>query len=120
LPESVFFLQAGATACLKALRFASEQGMTAFEMETDCLNLKNAIPFSDWDTTPEGMLIRELRFFIFSSYNNIILLHMSRSCNTVAHRLAHEGVVLDSVSRVVWLPVSANEIVASDLTLSVG
>jgi hypothetical protein len=71
--------------------------MIAFEMETDCLNLKNAIPFSDWDATPEGMLIRELRFFISSSYNNIILLHMSRSCNTVAHRLAHEGVVLDSV-----------------------
>jgi hypothetical protein len=55
-------LQIEATMCLEALRFASEQDMMSIEIETYCLNLKNVIRSSEWDTFPEGMLMRELSF----------------------------------------------------------
>jgi ribonuclease HI len=36
-------LQAEAIACLQALNCIVEQGMMSIELETDCLNLKNAL-----------------------------------------------------------------------------
>jgi hypothetical protein len=57
-------LQAEAKACQEAMRFTAEPGMMAIELETDCLNLKNAIQSGEWDQIPKGMIIRELRFFI--------------------------------------------------------
>jgi hypothetical protein len=106
-------LQAEATACLEAMRFTTKQGMMAIELETGCLNLKIAIQSREWDQAPEGMLIREIRFFISSSFNNVSLLHVSRSCNVVAHSVAHEGATLNSGSRLVWLenfPAFVNEL----------
>jgi hypothetical protein len=116
-------LQAEAKACLEAMRFATEQCMMAIELETDYLNLKNAIQSSEWDQAPEGMLISELRFFICSSFNVVSLFHVPRSCNVAAYSLAQEGAALNPGSRLVWLenfPAFVSDLVANDLSLSIG
>jgi hypothetical protein len=107
-------LQAEAKACLEAMRFAAEQGMMAIELEIGCLNLNNVIQSCEWDQAPEGMLIRELRFFISTWFNVVSLLHVPRSCNVVAHSLAQEGAALNSGTRLVWLenfPAFVNDLV---------
>jgi hypothetical protein len=116
-------LQAESMACLQALRVAAEQGMMTIEVETDCQTLKNALQSTEWDAAPEGMIFRELKFFIGASFNDVLLLFAPRSCNAVAHRLAQEGIALDPGSSMFWLvsfPTLVTELVARDLSLCVG
>jgi hypothetical protein len=114
-------LQAEDIACLQALRCIAEQGMMAIELETDCLNLKNALRSNEWDASPKGMLIREIKFFLHSSFNTVIPMFAPRSCNAVAHRLAQFGVALENDSCVLWLEnfsAFVTDLVASDISLS--
>jgi hypothetical protein len=109
--------------CFQALKYAAGQGMMAFELESDCLNLKNALLSDEWGATPEGMLFREIKFFLLSSFNTVIPLFAPRSCNGVAHRLAQVRAELDNDSGVFWLenfPAFVTELVASDISLCSG
>jgi hypothetical protein len=87
-------LQAESMACLQAFRAAAEQGMMTIEVETDCQTPKNALQSTNWDAAPEGMIFRELKFFIRTSFNDVLLLCAPHSCNSVAHTLAQEGIAL--------------------------
>ena len=49
---------AEAIACLQALNFACGQGMMSLELETDFQNLRNALQTNDWDSGPEGVLLK--------------------------------------------------------------
>jgi len=56
-----------------------------------------------------------------SSFNYVSLLHVSRSCNVVAHKLAQVGIGFDQDVSLVWLenyPAYVTDLVASDLSLS--
>jgi hypothetical protein len=91
------------------------------ELETDCLNLKNALHSDEWDAAPKGMLIREIKIFLRSSFNTAIPMFAPRTCNAIAHRLAQFGVELENVSSVCWLedfPAFVTDLVASDISLS--
>jgi hypothetical protein len=115
--------QAEAIACLHALKCVAEQGIMTIELETDCLNLKNALRSDEWDAAPKGMLIGEINFFLRSPFNSAIPLFAPRSCNAVAHRLAQFGVELQNGSSTCWLenfPAFVTDLVASDVSLSSG
>jgi hypothetical protein len=96
-------LQAESMACLQALRAAAEQGMMTIEVETDCQTLKNALQSTNWDAAPGRIIFRELKFFIRTSFNDVLLLYAPRSSNSVAHTLAQEGITLDPGSSMFWL-----------------
>jgi hypothetical protein len=107
-------------ACLKALQFAADKGMTTLEVEMDCQNLRNALLSSDWDAAHEGTIFRELKFLIAVFFNDVIVKCSPRSCNLVAHKLAQEGAGLESGSCNVWLenfPVFVTDLVTSEVSL---
>jgi hypothetical protein len=81
-------LQSEAIPCLKALNFASNQGMMTLEIETDYKCLRDALTSNDWDDSHDGVIIRELKFLILSYFNDVKVLFAPRMCNKVAHHLA--------------------------------
>jgi ribonuclease HI len=112
-------LQAEAMTCYEALTFAAEQGMVALEVETDCLQLKQALLTRDLDAAREGIIFREIKFLIRSSFNEVHVL-FAPACNQVAHRLASECVRLENDNKCVWqesIPDFVTDLLANDLSV---
>jgi hypothetical protein len=111
------------TACLKALSFAATQGMLHLVLETNCKIQRDALFSYGWDAGHDGILLREIKFLIVSSFNVVKVMCAPRSCNNVAHKLADNGVVTVHGSPSVWvtsLPNFVTDLVTSELMLSEG
>jgi hypothetical protein len=112
--------QAEALACWKALLFAADRGMMMVEMESDCVTLKQALSSKDFDSAPEGVLFREMKFFMLSSFNDVKIMSISSLCNSVAHSLASEETRLLGGAQNLWPegnPDFVNSLLANDLSL---
>lgn len=113
-------LQAEATVCFQAIKFAVEKNIMYIESDTDCQVLKTALLSKDWDAAFKGVVIREVKFLISSDFSVVKISHAPRSCNVVAHCLASEGVGMLHGASFVWLdnfPGHVTNLVASDVTL---
>ena len=84
-------LQAEAHAALNAIWCASEMGCRRIILETDALNLKQAITSSDFDWSHLGTLFREIKFQLDVSFDSFNISVCPRACNVVAHNLAARG-----------------------------
>jgi hypothetical protein len=76
------------TACYEGAREAAECGMGHVVIETDSLMLKQALQSDDFRLAATGGLIYELKMLIHSSFISVSIVHVPRSCNSVAHALA--------------------------------
>jgi hypothetical protein len=54
------------------------------------------------DAAQEGTILREIKFLIRSSFNEVHVLFATRACNQVAHRLASESARLENGNNCVW------------------
>jgi hypothetical protein len=84
------------------------------------LCLKQALSSRDFDAAPEGVLFREIKFLMLSSFNDVKIRSIPRMCNSVAHRLASEGTRLLGGAQNLWLegnPDFVNSLLANDLSL---
>jgi hypothetical protein len=79
------------------------QGMMQLELETDCKNLRDALCSDVWDLDHDGVLLREIKFLIASSFNTVKVMYAPRSCNSIAHKLAADRAMSEHDSPSVWV-----------------
>jgi ribonuclease HI len=94
--------QAEGQACTEALQAAGDWVMLHIHIETDSMNLVRAMQTSDFDLAPEGVIYRDLRVFLRLHFSSVIISHVSRNCNKLAHALAAYGAGRQS-ARGLWL-----------------
>ncbi|KAM0906138.1 hypothetical protein ACQ4PT_017072 [Festuca glaucescens] len=111
-------LQAEAEACIHAMVWAREWGMTRIMIETDALVLLQAINENNHDLAPNGVLFREIKSLATLNFSSFSLRYCPRACNKVADYLADYGSRMVNVPQVVWLghaPTFVHDLVSSDL-----
>lgn len=84
-------IHAEATACLEAIHAAASWGMMKIQVESDCLTLVSALQSTEYDLTPEGILLREIRSFARQNFISSRFSFAPRECNMLAHALATLG-----------------------------
>ena len=82
--------QAELLACRRALELAKEMGRDRVELETDCLNAVVKLKSTDKDYSASGPLVEEIKE-LFHGFTGVLVRHVRRSCNEIAHRLASDG-----------------------------
>jgi ribonuclease HI len=82
-------MHAETLGCLEALKAACDLGIGNIVLETDYLNLVNALKSISFDLCVERWLFKELRHLMFSDFISCSVKHCNRICNTGAHSLAH-------------------------------
>jgi hypothetical protein len=118
LPHVHDALQAETMACLKAIEFAAELGIGRIIIETDATLLKAALQTTDLDLARHGVLFREAKFLLLTSFLDYKVLYCKRGCNSVAHVLANKGASLGAGGVMLWhedVPEFVSTAVASDL-----
>lgn len=111
-------LHSEAEACVQGLYKAQELGMGKIMMESDALQLLQAIKTSKYHLSPNGVLFREIKAFVSLNFSSFQIEHCPRACNNVADALALFGSKMGQVPPAVWLgavPTFAQVFVASDL-----
>jgi ribonuclease HI len=111
-------LQAEAEACIHAMEWAREWGMTKVTIETDAQLLQHAITGNTYDLAPNGVLFREIKAFSRLNFSSFSLLYCSRECNKIADFLADYGSKMVNVPQAVWpghAPTFVHDLVSSDL-----
>jgi ribonuclease HI len=78
-------------ACIEALQIAANRGMHRVIVETDSQILVKALRSDEMDRAPSGVLLREAKFIMATLFSSVEVLHVPRSCNSVAHGLAQVG-----------------------------
>ena len=112
-------LCAEAHACIEALQMAASEGMQNIILETDSTTLVNALQSNEYDLAQGGVLFREAKFLLATMFNSCSVVHVTRSCNTVAHNLARYGRGRDPDHPVIWmypLPDFVNDLLVRDRT----
>jgi hypothetical protein len=95
-------------ACMQAVQRAAELGVQRIIVQTDAAMVVQAVNSEDFDTSTASGLIWELKDLIACNFSSVNLVHVTRSCNTVAHNLAALGATLSSIVFLlvfrIWLP----------------
>jgi ribonuclease HI len=99
LPDA---MAAEAMACIQALRAANQMGISHIQLETDSVNLKTALISDEFDRGVGGWLFMEARDVLVSDFMLDNVLHCNRSCNMVAHALAHSGLNMLEDQPMLW------------------
>ncbi|XP_048552197.1 uncharacterized protein LOC125532061 [Triticum urartu] len=110
-------LQAEATTCLQGLYAAESWGMMRVQVQTDSLNLVQALNTRDLDLAANGVLFKEIRCFASLNFNQVVFSFCPRACNKVADALASFGAESDLIATVMWpdqAPEFVHGLVASD------
>lgn len=84
-------ISAEARACLVALLTISVQGVSAVEIETDSAILALAIKSSSHDLVTGATIFTEIKTLLQFQFASFEVSFAPRSCNKVAHELAHLG-----------------------------
>lgn len=84
-------LHAEPIACVRAIEFASEVGLSRIISETDAALLKSALLTNEFDTARHGVLFREAKFLLATSFTDFKVFSCKRECNSVAHVLVTHG-----------------------------
>ena len=85
-------------------------------LETDAINVVNALGGSCFDRSSLGMMFREIRANMLYDFSVCSISHCPRVCNSVAHTLATMG--LNCESPLIWMgdvPEHVAVMVSSDL-----
>ena len=93
-------------ACLKAIEFATEVGFGRIIIETDSTVLATALLSNELDNARIGVLFREAKFPLFTSFIEFKVHVCKRVCNSVAHVLAP-----------LMVPICLREVPCIDMTL---
>ena len=96
-------LQAEAYAMKYAIQEAARMGCVNIILETDAMNLKQAMISDDMDDSELGAMFTEMKCIIRTSFKCCKIEWCSRSCNSVAHCLAAYGVSQEFGSYQLWL-----------------
>ena len=80
-----------ALATLKALQFASEQGVQKAILEGDLLGLIKALESEDHNLSPWGLLVEDVKL-VANSFVSLLYSHIKRNGNSVAHNLAKHAI----------------------------
>ena len=110
-------LCAEAHACIEALMVAANQGMQHVMVETDSQTLVKALQTDEFDRAQGGVLFREAKFLMATMFSSASVVHVHRSCNSVAHELARAGRIRDLDHPAVWvhpLPDFVNALLVRD------
>jgi len=110
-------LCAEAHACIEALMVAANQGMQHVMVETDSQILVKALQTDEFDRAQGGVLFREAKFLMATMFSSASVVHVHRSCNSVAHELARAGRIRDLDHPAVWvhpLPDFVNALLVRD------
>lgn len=113
-------LHAEAIAMFKAIKLAEQFGMGRVIFATDCLNLKQALCSDIADHAALGILFREAKFILQTSFFEFKVVHCNRKCNVPAHLLANLGTSA-SMEGQVWLtnlPPNVNAAVVDDVNVA--
>lgn len=88
LPKASSALHVELEACRAGLLIAINQGWSDIEVESDCMQLVNALnnPNEDWSEV--GRIVEDCKSYMMA-FNFILVRHIFREANCVAHRLAH-------------------------------
>ena len=88
LPCASSTLHVELEACRAGLLIAINQGWSDIEVESDCMQLVNALqnPCEDWSEV--GRIVEDCKSYM-EAFNFILVRHIFREANCVAHRLAH-------------------------------
>lgn len=114
-------MQAELQACLAALRCAQQMGISRVVVETDSMNLRDALTSDAFDLAPGGAFFSEARRNLALDFDVIVIRHCNRSCNSCAHELAHSSLGRDPDQETVWfdpLPSFVTSLLARDLAES--
>ena len=80
-------------ACLQALQAAIDLGKSRVHLETDAVQVQQAVESQRWDLSMAGGLIREIKELVSLNCVEFKIRAVPRSCNRVAHDLAALGCV---------------------------
>ena len=94
---------AEAIAFRQAILFASELSYNRAIVATDCLSLIRKLQSEAMDRSHTGIIIQDIKKAVYVSSVVFSFIHVSRSCNEVAHVLARST---DQISELVWFHVA--------------
>jgi hypothetical protein len=84
-------LQTETEACAAAVEGAIALGLHRVVFESDSKTLVNALQSKSYDLAKIGVLVRDIRSDCIGSFDSYDFSFCPRSCNRVAHELAHFG-----------------------------
>jgi len=101
---------------LKWLQAAIDLGITRVHLETDALQVQQAVESHRWDLSMAGGLISEIKELAYLNCVEFVIKVVPRSCNRVAHELAALGCVcsVDDDPIMTHLPTCIQNIVAAE------
>jgi len=110
--------QAELISCLHGVQEAVRLGIGNLVLETDALQVRQALCSNDFNASVAGGLVAELKFLVHVNFNCFQCLCVPRECNRVAHEIAASGYECDEgVEQILSsLPERINVIVADDLS----
>ncbi|VAI32776.1 unnamed protein product [Triticum turgidum subsp. durum] len=114
-------LHAETITCLKGIEFTAVVGFGSIIIETDSTMLASALLSNELDTARIGVLFREAKFLLFTSFIEFKVHVCKRVCNSVAHLLATHGVHMSEGGTMYWhdvVPGIVSSVVAIDLAAS--
>jgi hypothetical protein len=112
--------QAEATALAYAIQAADQLGVGRVVFETDCLNLKNAMTTTTYDSSPLGVLFMDMKFQLSMCFIDSQVVYTPRGCNKPAHELAAWGVSVALEDHLLWTmsyPSFVTRLLTSDLAV---
>lgn len=85
--------QAEVIVCLQGLQAAIDMGVSRVQLETDAMQVKQAVESTSWELTVTGGLIKEIQELAHLNCVAFMVSFVPRSCNGIAHALAVLGCV---------------------------
>jgi ribonuclease HI len=77
-------------ACKRAMLLAKDKGVARIVLETDCMEVVAKLNGKGIDRSVLGPLVEEIKE-LFLGFDQVLVGHVRRASNTVAHSLAKEG-----------------------------
>lgn len=113
-------LLAETLACKHALEAAEHFGISRVAIETDSVQLREALSSLSRDLSVGGGLFKDLRNLLYDSFVYSDIYNIPRTCNEVAHELAATSMTWDPGQYQVWtepLPECVSSLLARDLAM---
>jgi hypothetical protein len=86
-------------ACRRAVILAKEMGSVKLILESDCAGAMSKLRSGELDRSAQGPLVEDIKALL-GEFEDVLITHVRRSCNEVAHRLAKAGCrCLDAVNK---------------------
>jgi ribonuclease HI len=89
-------------ACRRGVLLARELGVAKLELETDSMGAVTKLRSNEVDRSVQGPLVEEIKLLL-REFADFSVVHVRRTCNGAAHRLAKEG--CDNKCCNVWVEV---------------